>query len=654
MKHPIRRRLMYFGFQGLQTLGQALPLRVSRALGRWVGVLAYAVLGAQRRLALRHLAYALGDSLSPSQRRQVARSVFMNLGQNVMEWLKIPKLSMTQIQQMITVEGIEHVKAALVEGNGVIMVGPHFGNWEFVPILLRGQGFEGGILARRLRYPEYESFLISLRGGKGVPTFVRGSLKDVAKTLRANQLIGLLPDQDIDSLEGVFVEFFGHPARTPVGPAALSILTGAPILPCFMIREGERFRFVVEAPLRAPQGMDRVQAMTALTQAWSRVFERYIRRYPAQWTWMHRRWKTQPPVASAGALAAGSAPQAGHPSDDRQQPPIERRSTVQPVLTVLLWAACGMLGAGLAGCAKSAQPKAIETKAATVPAAGDAAAPDQPTQSMSEFTLTGYKPEGGKSWDLKGEGANVEGNIVTIQHPDAVGYDVARTAYLTARVAHVDQTTRHVRLEHDVTIHTTDGLWLTSPRLNWIPDQNQMATDEPVRIETDHMLLRGRGATGFTQLKQATILRDIELVLNPTDHDVPATGRKQVIITCDGPLAFDYEHSVATFETNVHVQDPNGDLYSDKLTAYLDQATHTIRYAEASGHVRIHQEQNTALSERAVYEPAIGKITMVGKPSLLVYPSQDGQGSQLSFGGLAGATKPAARAAQPSSTTSTP
>jgi lipopolysaccharide export system protein LptA len=111
-----------------------------------------------------------------------------------------------------------------------------------------------------------------------------------------------------------------------------------------------------------------------------------------------------------------------------------------------------------------------------------------------------------------------------------------------------------------------------------------------------------------------------------------------VTITCDGPLSFDYENHVATFEHNVHVQDPKGDIYSDTLIAYLDETTHTIRYAEAIGRVRIHQDQNTALSERAIYEPAIGKITLVGKPSLLVYPSGGSQGAQLSFGGLAAAS----------------
>jgi len=267
---------------------------------------------------------------------------------------------------------------------------------------------------------------------------------------------------------------------------------------------------------------------------------------------------------------------------------------------------------------------------------------------MSEFLLTGYQQNGDKKWELAGQGAHVDGNIVTVEHPKAIGYDVARTAYLTARVAQVNQHDRHVRMEQDVTIHTTDGLWLTSSVLHWIPDQNQMATDQPVRIETDHMLLRGRELRGLTQLKQATIFHDIELVLNPSDHE-PSNGQpRQVTITCDGPLGFDYGNNVATFEQNVHVKDPNGDLYSDKLVAYMDQQTHTIRYAEATGRVRILQNQNTATSERAIYEPAIGKITMVGKPSLLVFPSSgEPHGAALSFGGLVPSEKATSAAAVP-------
>ena len=308
------------------------------------------------------------------------------------------------------------------------------------------------------------------------------------------------------------------------------------------------------------------------------------------------------------------------------------------MIALMLVACCLSLVAALTGCGKPAKPDSIITQ--ETPAASAATPDPSAAQQMSGFTLTGYETDGTKRWVLDGQGASLDGNIVTIHQPNAVGYDLNRTAYLTASAAQVDQTNRHVRLEHDVTIHTSDGLWWTSPVLHWIPDENQMATDTSVRIETDHMLLRGRGARGLTQLKETTVFEDIELVLNPSDRDLPGGGPKQVVITCDGPLSFDYGNNVAIFEKNVHVQDPNGDIYSDKLIAYLDQATHTVRYAEAVGRVRIHQNQNTALSERAIYEPAIGKITLVGKPSLLVYPSQEGESPQLSFGGLAATPTP--------------
>ena len=607
---------MYLGFQGLRGLTQVLPLSAVRAIGSALGWVAYRLLAGQRRLTLTHLDYALGSTTSPEQRQRIARRVFLNLGQTAMEWMRLPGLSAASLQKLVTVEGAEHMREALAQGHGVIGITAHFGNWELIPLCLRALGFESGVLARRLRYPEYESFLIKARAARGVATLERGSLKDVTKLLRANAVVGMLPDQDMDSLEGLFVEFFGHPAHTPSGPAALSLMTGAPIVPGFMIREGDRFRFIIEPALAAPEAADRTQAVAELTRAWSRVVESYIRRYPDQWVWMHRRWKTQPAEG-----AEGRRPQA-----ERARPPLRVlgfRPAVKLVLAVLLVAYAGSHLAALRGRGRS--PGAVK----------DAAATDD-DQRMSAFTLTGYKPDGHKRWTLNGESASADGAVVTILRPDGIGYDAARTAYLRAGAAQMNQINRHVRMEHDVTVHTSDGLWLTAPVLHWLPDQNQVSTDTPVRIETDHMLLRGRGLDGFAQLKRAVIAEDVEMVLNPTDHEPGAAGPKQVVITCDGPLVFDYEHEIATFEQNVHVQDPtSGDLYSDKLIAYLDQKTRTIRYAEAIGRVRIHQDQNTALSERAIYQPAIGKVTLVGKPSLLVYPSPSNEPVQLSFGGLA-------------------
>jgi len=605
---------MFLGFQGLRAAVRGLPLPVAQALGRGMGLAAYGLLRAQRRLTEEHLRLAWGSDLAPDQRRRIARRVFVNLGQTAMEWMLLPRFSTEVLRRLVRSEGVEHLRDALAKGRGVILVTAHFGNWEVIPFYLRSLGFEGSVLARRLRYPEYESFLIDLRRSRGVSTVARGSssLKEITRLLRANQIVGMLPDQDVDSLDGIFVNFLGRPAYTPIGPAALSLMTGAPIVPCFLAREGRRFCLFIEPALEALPSATRTEAMTKLTQAWSGIVESYIRRYPDHWVWMHRRWKTKPAQVAEGS-GVGAEGHGSEPTSQRSQPALAL-SMVMGSLVLML--------AVLGGCGK----------------AGKAASPDASTnQEMSTFMLTGYQDTGEKRWQLEGQGAVLEGDLVTIHHPDAIGYEPGRTAHLTASVAEVRQTDRHVRMEHDVTIHTSDGLWLTTPVLHWIPDRNEMATEFPVRIETDHMLLRGREATGFTQLKRLTIIRDIELVLNPSDKEpLGGGGPRQVTITCDGPLTFDYEHHIATFEQHVHIKDPNGDLDSDKLVAYLDETKHTIRYAEAIGHVLIRQQQNTAHSERAVYEPAIGKITLVGKPTLLVYPSERGrQPARVPFGGLA-------------------
>ena len=606
---------MYLAFQGLRGLVFTLPLRSARSLGRAIGHLAFVVLRSQRTLTLDNLRYAFGDGVvTPRQLRRIARGVFVNLGENVMEWLKLPRLSVSDLKRLIVCEGSENLRQVLTKGQGAIVVSGHFGNWELMPMYVKSLGFEGGVLARRLRYPEYESFLMTMRNQKGIPTITRGSLKDVAKLLRNNQVVGMMPDQDIDSLDGVFVEFFGHPTYTPVGPAALSLMTGAAILPCFIIRDGGRFRFVIEPPLSAPKTSDRAAALKELTQAWSSVLESYIRRHPDHWVWMHRRWKTKPSDRAEGVSADKAS----------------RVSALNPVTALILAAACAVTWTLGAGCGKSESAKKLDEMPAGIAGQGDS------DQQMSGFTLTGYEADGRKKWILKGDEASVDRNIVTVHHPDGIGYDLERTSYLTATLAQVNQDNHYVRLEHDVTIHTSDGLWFATPLLYWIPDKGEAVTDEAVRIETNHMLLRGRGLRGRSQLKHATILSDIEMVLNPTsgEEKTRPIGSKHVTITCDGPLTFDYENNVAIFEQNVHVKDASGDLYSDKLIAYLDGQSHTIRYAEAIGSVRIQQQGNTAYSDRAVYEPAIGKITLVGRPSLLIYPSEREAGMEFAISGL--------------------
>src|SRR3989338_5841705 len=603
MKHPIRRRAMLAAFLALRSLIRWLPLSVAQACGRLLGYLGYALLGPYRRLTLAHLHLALGPRASRATCARVARGVFVNLAKSFLEWLVMDRLSPEALRRRVDVYGVHYLREALANGRGVIALSAHFGNWELLAMTLAGLGFQGGVLARRLRYPEFEPFLVGMRARKGVTTYARGSVKEVARLLRENRIIGMMPDQDLDSLEGGFVDFFDRPAYTPVGPAALSLMTGAMILPCFLVRDGRRFRLVIEEPVTVARRGDRAKDLVAITDAWSRVVESYIRRYPDHWVWMHRRWKTQPSVPSTKHQAL---------STQLSVPRVPQAAVSSFLFT--LTAYCLVLSAVL-GCAKSSPPSPPQATAAssTTPST-------EAPQRMDRFTMVGYSPAGAKEWDLEGHGAVAEGAVVTIQQPHAIGYDRERTSDITASLAHVDQQTHYIRLEHEVTIHTSDGLWVMAPQLYWLSDRDEMQTDEQVRIETDHMLIRGRGAVAHAQVKTAIVERDIELVMNPSDGEGAGQPPAHVTITCEGPLVFEYEKGIATFHTNVHVNDHQGDLYSDTLIAYVDQKTHTIRYADAIGRVRIVQGPHTAHGDHAVYEPALAKVTLLGSPYLVLYP----------------------------------
>jgi KDO2-lipid IV(A) lauroyltransferase len=285
---------MFVAFKLLQASVRWLPMSVARALGASAGFVTYALLGKHRSVTLTNLTDALGPAASDRTKHYIARHVFMNLGKTALEWFVIDRYSRREITRLVEVSGLCNLKKALENKKGVIALSAHFGNWELIALGLASLGFQGGVLARPLRYPEYEDFLWGMRRKKGVDTIYRGSLKEVARLLGQNKIIGLMPDQDTDSLDGVFVDFFGRSAYTPVGPAALSLITGAAIVPCFIIRSGRKFRIMIQEPVEIKRTQDRSHDIKLLTQKWSRAVESAIRCYPENWVWMHRRWKTRP------------------------------------------------------------------------------------------------------------------------------------------------------------------------------------------------------------------------------------------------------------------------------------------------------------------------------------------------------------------------
>ena len=269
------------------------------AMARRFGGIAFTLVVRQREKTLTHLRLAFANEKSEEEIRGIAREVFENLAMTMAELLQFPKLSREKVEKLVDAGGAYEIyNRLLAEGNGLISVTAHIGNWELLAGIFGLRGHSGAVLARRIYYEPYNRWIVGLRQSLKVPTIYRDdSSRDILKRLARNEIIGLLPDQDIDSLKGVFVPFFGRLAYTPVAPVRLAMTSGAPILPNFLVRQKDgRYKLVAGQVLRVPDtmGLGREEASRKMTEDWMRQFENVIRMYPGQWAWMHNRWRTQP------------------------------------------------------------------------------------------------------------------------------------------------------------------------------------------------------------------------------------------------------------------------------------------------------------------------------------------------------------------------
>jgi len=262
---------------------------------RW-GTLVHWVLSSSRRMTHQHLRKAFGQTLSSEQVRQIAREVFQNLVFNLFECLRFDSMEDRRFFEKIETKGWEHVEAVHRQGRGGIFVTGHIGNWELTAAYAAKRGYPVQVIARRIYVESLNKRLIKMRESMGVKTLYRDtSMRPMIRCLQGNQFLGIVPDQDVRRIGGIFVDFFGHPAYTPVGPALLALASGAPIMMARDTRMGQRHLLTVDPPVYADRKAPRDEEVRRLVTHFTKRIEEFIREHPAQWVWTHRRWRTQPP-----------------------------------------------------------------------------------------------------------------------------------------------------------------------------------------------------------------------------------------------------------------------------------------------------------------------------------------------------------------------
>jgi Kdo2-lipid IVA lauroyltransferase/acyltransferase len=292
----MRRRLEYAAAWPFLKMMGVLPRPLSRAFAIGIAQLVYLLHFRLREVGLRNLAMAFPEK-SEAQRRRILRGVFTSLGRQLAELCQFPRYTTENVNEVVVYDGVDNFRRAYARGKGVLFLTAHFGGWELSAFAHSLHGHWLHVVMRPMDNPYLDQLLQSYRtmhGNKLVPKddFVRGLLA----AMKCGETVGILMDTNMTPPQGVFVNFFGIPACTASGLARIALRTDAAVVPGFTIWDERLGKY----RLRFDRALDLVRTgnleadIIANTQMFTKVIEEYVRRYPEQWLWVHRRWKTRP------------------------------------------------------------------------------------------------------------------------------------------------------------------------------------------------------------------------------------------------------------------------------------------------------------------------------------------------------------------------
>ncbi len=295
---PLSYRLQSAGLRGLIASLRALPLSLGLRLGAGVGELLYCIDARDRHVALLNLSIAFPEK-SLAERRGILRASCRNLGRLAVEFCHLPELSRDTLDRYVHFADRAAWERRLAEADttGAVIVTAHFGNWELFAYAHGLLGRPVTLIHRPMRNPLVDDIIDAIRTRSGTRAIAKKSAaKEAIRVLRKRGIVVIPSDQNQTYAYGVFVDFFGKKACTTPGAARLAALTGAKVIPAFLVREGESARHRVEIlpEIALVDSGDRHADAVTNTQRCSDAVEAMIRRYPEQWIWFHKRWKTRP------------------------------------------------------------------------------------------------------------------------------------------------------------------------------------------------------------------------------------------------------------------------------------------------------------------------------------------------------------------------
>jgi KDO2-lipid IV(A) lauroyltransferase len=280
-------------FWWLITTSKLIGPKSVRFYGTMMGMLFYRLSRRYRELVKRQLLQVFGDTYTPEERDRLTRQVFIHFTSEAYQFFRVVSMKPEAIDKMVEGVGLENVDNALAGGKGCIVVTAHFGNWEMLGRKLVRHGCAVNVIARDSDDPGMTGIATKVRESGGYGVFDKDQpIIGAFRKLKNNEVLGILPDQN--DYDGIEVEFFGRTALTAVGPAVLSLKSGAPIVPAFCEKIGDdKYRLTAYPSITYTPTGEQEADVKNLTQLVMHALEDGIRLNPSQWLWLHDRWKTK-------------------------------------------------------------------------------------------------------------------------------------------------------------------------------------------------------------------------------------------------------------------------------------------------------------------------------------------------------------------------
>lgn len=261
-----------------------------------LGLVVWALDFRHRRVAAANVKLAYGDTLTPVQQGRLVRESMRHLVRVALETFAVRTYLSDAGEVPIVVQGVEHLREAVAGGRGAILATGHLGHWELLGMVCGRLGFPGTVVVRPLDNPYLESRLLAQRTVSGNRIIDKhGAFAAARSVLLEGGILGMLIDQR-PKRGGIPVPFFGAPAYVTDGLARLVLDSEAVVLPCFGVFESDgTVRVTFEGPVPVVRTGDRMADAARISADCTAIIERWVRRYPGQWLWTHRRWARPAP-----------------------------------------------------------------------------------------------------------------------------------------------------------------------------------------------------------------------------------------------------------------------------------------------------------------------------------------------------------------------